>query len=311
MLSQANELDVTGTVRLEDPRAVADAICAILRDEFGDLGAAEPFLRQAIDDVENAFWGRYPCLLACDTPYHDLRHSLDTALLLARMVAGWNRGDGAKLAADEAVLTVFLGLVHDVGFLRRVDEDHLLGPHLMREHEWRGVEFARGYLGSGPFADRSDWAELILATCFAHSLGGMLEGRTPQAMAAARLIGSADLISQVADRFYLERCRDFLFYEMSVCGADRITDDAGHTKVIYENGLHLLAKTPVFYEHSIRQRLTELFGGVDHVLTLHFGGRNPYQDSIDRNLAYLNRLIDDGTLADGLRRNPAPHIPKA
>jgi hypothetical protein len=311
MLTQANAFDITGTVRLDDPQAVADAVCTVLRDEHGELGDAEGFLRQAFADVENAFQGRYPCLLACDTPYHDLRHSLDTALLLARMVAGWNRGTGSKLAADEAALTVFLGLVHDVGFLRRVDEDELLGPHLMREHEWRGVEFARGYLASGPFADRSDWAELILATCFAHSLAGMLEGRTPQAMAAARLIGSADLISQVADRLYLERCRDFLFYEMDVCGANRITNDAGTTTVLYENGLHLLAKTPSFYQHSIRHRLTELFGGVDQVLCLHFGGKNPYQESIDRNLAYLNRLIDDGTLADGLRRNPAPHIPKA
>ena len=62
-------------------------------------------------------------------------------------------------------------------------------------------------------------------------------------------------------------------------------------------------------ESVARLRLAELFDGVDRVLDLHFGGRNPYHESIDRNLAYLSRLIDGGRLAEGLRRHPAALIP--
>jgi len=106
-----------------NPKAVADAVCAILAKRYGsDL---DSLVHQAFVDIEDAFWGRYPGLLSCDTPYHDLRHSLGTALLMARMVDGYEATHGVDLPAlgrDKGTLAVLLALFHDIGFLRRYDE---------------------------------------------------------------------------------------------------------------------------------------------------------------------------------------------
>ena len=310
MLAATSELDVTETVRLDDPAAVADAVCKTLHVGFGALMRGEGFLRKAFKDIEEAFWGRYPDLLTCDTPYHDLRHALDTALLVARMADGCRRCGDVAISADDAVLAVFLGLYHDIGFIRRTGEEHLNGAQLMREHESRSVEFARRYLRESCYADRADWANLIHATNFAVDLVDLVGRRSPQEVHAARLIGSADLVSQVSDRLYLERCRDFLYREFSISGFNRSRTPSGAIVVLYEDPHDLLEKTPGFYENQVRRRLESDFGGVDRALSAHFGGCNPYLESIEKNLTYLNRLIAHGELAEGLRRHPVPLMPQ-
>ena len=42
----------------------------------------------AFYDFERLFTGRYPGYLGCDTTYHDMQHTLDMTLALARLVAG-------------------------------------------------------------------------------------------------------------------------------------------------------------------------------------------------------------------------------
>src|SRR5262245_18273501 len=91
MLSARAPLDLTGTVRLDSAAAVAEASAALLATHFPATRPDAAFLRRSFDDIEAAFWGEYPGYLACDTPYHDLRHSLDTALLVARMIDGYQR----------------------------------------------------------------------------------------------------------------------------------------------------------------------------------------------------------------------------
>ena len=310
MLAATSELDVTGTVRLDDPSAVADAVCTTLHRGFGALMGGEDFLRKAFQDIKDAFWGRYPGLLQCDTPYHDLRHSLDTALLVARMADGCRHLGEVAMSADDAVLAVFLGLYHDIGFIRRTGEEHLNGAQLMREHEARSVEFARQYLRDSCYAARADWANLIHVTNFAVALVDLAGRRSPEEIHVARLIGSSDLISQVSDRLYLERCRDFLYREFSIAGFNRSRTPNGAIVVLYKDPHDLLEKTPGFYENLVRRRLESDFGGIDRALFAHFSGSNPYLESIEKNLGYLSRLIAHGELAEGLRRHPVPLMPQ-
>ena len=305
------ECDVTGTVNLESVDEVTEASCHALHGAFGALGAGEDFLRQGFKDLQNAFWGKYPGLLHCDTPYHDLRHSLDTALVVARLASGWKKDGRPDLDKDGAVLAVLLGLFHDIGFIRRTGEDHLLGAQLLREHEERSVYFMRGYLLRTALGDLSAKADLIHATNFSRPFAECVSRCSPAEVVIARMVGSADLISQVADRFYLERCRDFLYREFAIAGADRTRTPNGDTVLLYENGDDLLAKTPEFYENLVRRRLENDFQNIDAVLAIHFGGQDHYRESMQRNLAYLTRLIGGGDLVEGLRRHPVPLLPTA
>lgn len=311
MSSPHYPFDLTGSVRLDSVTAVASAVSGLLARRFPAEQLNPAFLRRAFDDIEAAFWGEYPGYLACDTPYHDLRHALDTALLVARMCDGYQAeygGGEGRLSGREAQLAVVLALYHDIGFLRRSDEAHLHGAQLTRQHESRSVAFVRGYLAGGALADDAASAELIHATNFAHATADVLHGHLVQQQVIARMLGSADLISQLADRYYLERCRDFLYAEFVQAGLDRITDAEGHEDLLYRDGEDLLVQAPLFYDSVIRPRLEKDFGNIQQVLDRHFGAVNPYAESIRGHLAYLRRLIAENRLREGLRRKPKPLI---
>lgn len=324
-----SKLDVTGQVNLEDPDAVSAEVCAILRKGFPGFDdptlGLQTFLQQAFRDARNAYWGNFPGLEHCDTPYHDLRHALDTALLVARMVDGYQKtakvADRRDVSAAEATLTVFLALFHDVGFIRRCDESVQHGAQLMSVHEERGVTFVHQYLGDRhgtfgwlqhEFADDeqlSHWAEFIMATKFAYSFENFNERYCDVRTDLARIIGSADLISQTADRCYLERCRDFLYPELVKASADRTTDADGQTILLFADPEDLLSKTPEFYRQSVLRRLSGIFQDIDRHLQAHFGGSNPFRESMDRNHDYLVKLLGEANLAGGLKRTPQPVIP--
>jgi len=312
MLPADTPFDISGTVRLDSATAVSNAVTRLLAERFPASELYPAFIRRSFEDIEAIFWGEYPCYLRCDTPYHDLRHSLDTALLVSRMIDGYQieyRDTPQSLNGQEAQLAVFLALYHDIGFLRREEEAHLTGAQLVRGHEERSVAFARRYLANSPLASCADGAQLILVTNFAHSTADLLHGHGAQQSAIAKMIGSADLISQVSDRCYLERARDYLYLEYSLSGTDRTRDESGNEVLIYRDGLDLLAKTPEFYEHLVMKRLESNFDGIYRVLEHHFGAFNPYLQSMEANLEYLRRLIAENRLSEGLRRHPNPLIP--
>ncbi|MFA7280744.1 MAG: hypothetical protein WC100_11675, partial [Sterolibacterium sp.] len=210
--------DPTRTVDLKDPGAVLAAIDALLSNRFGpDYG--RPLLERAISDVTQAFRGDYPGLLRCDTLYHDLRHALDSGLAMARLLDGQASstapGSPEHVDPEHALLGVLLALFHDIGLLRRTDEAHMQGAQLTPIHEARGVEFMRDYLGRTVLAHLAEKSELIMVTRLVWHMPADL---APLDRAISCLLGTADIMSQLADRCYLEKCRDFLFVEFSAIG---------------------------------------------------------------------------------------------
>jgi len=308
-LFDINQSDVTGTVNMASPGAVADAICAILARHHPDFD--EVLLRDGFIDLEDIFWGRSAGWLPCDTPYHDLRHSMSTALAMARLVDGHavvHGGDGTALGSELASLGVLLALFHDVGFIRRLSESGLKGAGLIREHEQRSVEFMRGYLAAGPLARHAERADLIHATNFARCTCDTLDGLSPQLVALGKMLGTSDLISQISGRYYLERCQHFLFQEFVAAGADRTTSPGGETVILYATPEDLLRKTPGFFEHLVKPRLDDEFSQAYRYIAAHFGGDDPYARAMQRNLDFLRDMIARNDFS-GLQRKPVPLMP--
>jgi hypothetical protein len=304
-----NQSDITGRVNLASPSAVADAVCGILARRYA--GFDEALVRQGFIDIEDAFWGRRPGLLPCDTPYHDLRHSLGTALLMARLVDGFETSHGADVPAlgrDEGTLAILLALFHDVGFLRRDSEAHINGACLIHDHEQRSVDFMRAYLAQGSFARFADQAELIHATNFALPIADTLSGLPRELFVIGQMLGTADLVSQIGGRYYLERCRYFLFQEFVAAGVDRTVSPSGETLVLYATPEDLLRKTPGFYEHLVKRRLDDDFEKVYRYIAPHFNGDDPYARAMQRNLDHLNDMIRRNDFSH-LRRKPVPLMP--
>ncbi|MDH4323917.1 MAG: hypothetical protein OEW90_07220, partial [Betaproteobacteria bacterium] len=84
MHDRLNQNDVTNKINVEDPDQVRDAVLALFATRYpgADLGP----LRRAFADVKSLFQGTYPGYLPCDTLYHDLRHTLDMTLAMARLL---------------------------------------------------------------------------------------------------------------------------------------------------------------------------------------------------------------------------------
>jgi hypothetical protein len=299
--AQLSQRDPTGSVDLESPRAVEAAIRAILDGMPG--GCPDPgLLTRAIDDLVRAFGGDYPGLLRCDTLYHDLRHALETGLTMARLLDGETRGEadsGPRIDRSHALLGIVLALYHDIGLLRRSHEADIWGASLTPVHEERGVEFLQNYLAGTSLAGLADKAELIMPT--------KLVFKMPTEWPAlhrklASMIATADLLSQMSDRCYLEKCRDFLFLEFSAIGL------AGTADSPYPDRETLLHKTPGFCTGFIFHRLDEDFANVRRFINHHFDGTDPYGDAIQRNLDYLCGILANDDFAR-LRRHPRVFVP--
>lgn len=290
-------LDVTGTVSTADARSTRLEVERVLVETFGVERLDVALLHAGFELVDRLFAGAHPGYLACDMPYHDLRHSLDTALVAARIVAGCVRdGSGAagSISAEQALLGVLLAVLHDVGYLRETTEAALVGPQLAAEHEARGVRFAARWLGTTTLAGAAPLAELIQATHLRADWERIFAQHDAAAIAVGCMLGTADLVSQIADRWYVERCYHHLYPEFVLGGSDRRRLPDGREELLYRDALDLVVKTRGFCEAVIRDRLRARFLEVGHGLAAYFEGADPYADAIGRNLDRLARIAADG-----------------
>jgi hypothetical protein len=293
MQGRLNQNDVTNRVNVEDPVRVHDVVLTLYAARYPGADLAP--LERAFADFKALFEGSYPGYLACDTLYHDMRHTLDMTLALARLVDGHDRGCAAadRLGPRRAMLGVLIALLHDSGYLKRSSEAAVEnGAVFTKTHVSRGADFIAAYLPQVGFA-----AESALAARLVHFTGYEMEiddirVEDPRDRLIGCLVGTADLIGQMSDRMYLEKCREFLYKEFvwGRIARERLAD--GHELVRYASPEDLIIKTPGFYEYVARTRLHKKLGNVDRYAEAHFDGPSPYQSEIDRNMDFLRETIE-------------------
>jgi len=299
-----SEFDVTNTVQVSDPQAVHAAVVGIMRGCFPGRGFER--LATAYADVVRLFRGEYPGYRGCETWYHDLQHTLDMTLALARLIDGHERSEpeDQRIGVERAEVALITGLFHDSGYMRRErDTRHVHGAEYTRTHVTRSGKFLGDYLPGVGFGQHAAMvAQLVHFTGYEIAFD-KIQVEDPLWRRAGHLIGTADLIAQMADRCYLEKCRDRLYKEFLLGGVARSSAPDGTAVVTYASPRDLLLKTPGFCTKTRRDRLDAAFGSVYRYAAVHFGGINHYIESIDGSLAHLSRVIasDDWNL---LRRRP-------
>ena len=289
-----SDFDVTDTVQVSSPAAVLAAAEALFAPTWPST-SLEP-LRRAFEHFERLFAGEVPGFHGVDTVYHDRQHTLDITLALARLLVGFERQavPAARLGGDRAVVTLITGLFHDVGYLRRTEESESRnGAEFTRVHVSRGARFLEDYL---PRIGLQAWVpvacEIIHFTGYERSPAEIeARLRDRRDVIAGHLLGTADMIAQMADRCYLEKCRDRLYLEFVLGGVAVPTAADGQTQIRYASGLDLLRQTPQFIEDVRTKRLEGEFAGAYRYLEGLYGGRNPYMESIERNLQFLRRVL--------------------
>jgi hypothetical protein len=295
--NRLNQNDVTNKINVEEPDQVRDAVLALFGARYPGADLAP--LRQAFADVEALFAGRYPGYLACDTLYHDLRHTLDMTLAMARLVDGHDRALAApdQIGARRAMLGVIVALLHDSGYLKRVSEAHVEnGAVFTKVHVSRSGDFLLRYLPKiGYAAEAGAAAKLVHFTGYEMDIDEIMV-HDPKDRLLGCLVGTADLLGQMSDRMYLEKCREFLYREFVWGRVARETLADGRELVRYASPEDLMLKTPGFYEYVARQRIEHKLGAADRYAAAHFDGTNPYQAEIDRNMQFLREAIEQEDL---------------
>lgn len=299
-----NNYDVTNTVQVSSVAAVRDAVRELYRDVFPTASFDRLWI--AFHDFEQLFDGRLPGYEGCDTVYHDRQHTLDVTLALARLVVGYERSATSeeRIGAERAIFGIVVALLHDSGYIRRNDEPRRAnGAEFTIWHVSRSAEYLRTYL---PKIGLGHW--VAIGTRVVHFTGYELnlddiELDDPKDSLIGHLLGTADLMAQIADRCYLEKCRDRLYSEFVLAGFSSNTGDGSSDEVLYASGIDLLRKTPGFYQHMAMTRLDKKFNRAYRYIEVLYDGRNPYMEFIERNLRYLNRVIQRNDWKR-LRRNP-------
>ncbi|MGQ0586118.1 MAG: hypothetical protein ACT4PK_02815 [Gammaproteobacteria bacterium] len=302
MQPRNSHFDVTNTVMISDPRAVAREVCRLLKHVYPKADLAP--VRKAFDTFTRIYSGTLPGYHGCDTWYHDAQHSLDCTLALARLIDGYERTAGKhRLGHRRARIGVICALFHDVGYIRRLDETQFRnGAELTLCHVTRSGEFLAEFLPTVGFkAEAQMVRKLVHFTGYEMALDA-IKVSDARDRRLGFLLGTADLMAQMADRNYPEKCRDFLYHEFVACGlaGER---QPGKPKPVYSSPDDLLRKTPEFARKIFNDRLDGYFEGAYRYIEDHFGGTNPYLAEIRRHIDFIRQAVDQGS-TDLLRRHP-------
>lgn len=289
MQYRRNDFDVTNRIQTTDPRAVEAEVLRLYRLLYP--GAPGQAMSRAFADVTSLYAGDYPGYRACDTGYHDMQHVLDVTLAMARLMDGYQHSRQTSPALTSAMFEfgIVAALFHDVGYIRTSD-DRIApsGAFYTHTHIARGVAFLRDYLpkiGMAAFAGQT--IETLHFTGYEKAIAD-IEVSDPLERLIGKMVGSADIIAQIADRCYLEKCRDRLFPEF-VVGGVAVRRVRGGEEVVYRSGDDLVRQTPQFVAEAIA-RLDNELGGAYHYATTHFGGYNLYIHAANRNVQFARRL---------------------
>ena len=289
-----NDYDVSDSIRTTDPAAVAAEVARLFQSLYPE--ACSGPIERAFADAVRLYQGRHPRFHHCDTDYHDLQHVLDVTLAQARLMHGYERTRSGTDPLPAALFTVgvICALFHDIGYVRRRgDRRHRNGAEYTLTHVSRGAVFLLEYLraaGLGRYARAA--AALLHYTGYERPVES-IRVDNPLLRRIGQMLGTADIIAQMSDRCYLEKCRDRLYPEFVAGGVAR---------VLFRSGAELVRKTPGFYLNANKRLDLQLARAYEYA-GHSFGGQNLYLEEIHKNVRHA-RLVGDAERDELLRRTP-------
>jgi hypothetical protein len=282
-MAEKRQKSLEDLIDMNDPKQVFEEVQSILSMLFQE--PSYHMIERAFADTIRLFNGEYPGYRRCTTPYHDLKHATDTMLAMARLIDGAVL-EGYLLTEPQASFGIMCALMHDTGYIQKAEDTEGTGAKHIGSDTIRSIEFMKGYLTDhvlmrGQFASCEDI--LICASLETRTAELSFPSSTVELL--CKLLGTADLMGQMADRRYLEKLLHLYqeFREAEVAG--------------YKDELELFRKTNNFYER-VKKRFREEFDGVCDYVQHHFRerwgiDRNLYLEGIESNLAYLTYILEN------------------
>jgi hypothetical protein len=257
---------------VDSPLAVLKEVLETLDLISPKLGAVQ--IKHVFGLVERLYQGTYPGYRACNTGYHDFRHALDTLLAMSRLIHGAVIA-GNGFSARHIYLGVVSAILHDVGYIQDASDRKGTGAKYTVGHEQRSMDFLSRH--GAEFGLSSEEIALGRTLIFCTDLDVDISAvpfQSAQVELLGRMLSSADLMAQLADRFYLKKLL-LLYKEHSEAGFGD-----------YQSELSFLHEAVEFYD-IFEQRLKTTLSKANRYMRLHFASKW----KIDKNLYRL--MIDE------------------
>ncbi len=266
--------------------------------------STQRFLRQIHNDVAEIFHGKNDTFLTNCSRYHDFEHTMDVILAVTRFLHGLYL-KGMTFSPDIIELCLLTSYFHDVGILLTKEEAEKKDATCLKHHEQRSIHFLHEYMEKNNCLLQHKNNCVTIINCTNLSIDPKtLHFASPETQLVGYILGSADLLAQMANRYYLESL-DFLYQEQ--CERDIET---------HHSLLELLRQTPQFYNKVVTPRLQNSFNNICNAARSHFQtwwdiDNNLYLELTVRNIAYLEDVVrthDKGNkeLRELLRRKRLP-----
>jgi len=238
---------------------------------------------QVFDDTLKLFNGNYPGYRPCNTLYHDLNHTMDCLLVSAKLIHGAFI-NGIIFEKKDVTLGLISALLHDTGYIQAVDDNTGTGAKYTVCHINRSIDFMEKYLHDHGYP--SEYVPICsnLLRCTGLDVKiSEIEFQSREHEILGKILGTADLIGQMANENYLEKL-PFLYDEFKEGGVPG-----------YNDAFDLLKKTPAFWD-MVKERFVLELGQVDRYLRDYLRvlwgiNQDLYRQAIDRNIDRLQSLL--------------------
>ncbi|MFC1897250.1 hypothetical protein ACFLX8_01575 [Chloroflexota bacterium] len=267
-------MDVTGNVDTKNPQETNREVKKIYENMFNST----PFdkVEYTLADIVKLFDGKYPGYQKCDTLYHDLEHTLQAYLAMARIFDGLFKKNPVRISEESVLLGLIAALGHDTGFIKEIGDTEGSGGKYTLVHVDRGKEFMGTYLPRLKFKlSQIHYVKNIISCTGIWAELPRIPFTSEMEKETGYMLGTADYLGQMSDSNYLAKLTELY----------REYNEGGFLE--YTSAQDLINKTPVFFEKFVMKRLKEDYRSVYRFAANHFGGKNLYIDGINRNMAQI------------------------
>jgi hypothetical protein len=268
-------------VDIYSPQAVLEEVQFILELISEDYDSAP--VNRAFDMVLDIFAGDHARYRACNTHYHDLRHTTDAFLAMARLLHGALLC-GEALEQSRITSALVAALFHDTGYIQERGDTEGTGAKFSSTHAERSADFLERHGSECGLTEQQikEGRIMILCTDVSQDIDS-ISFPSQKVEFLGRMLNAADILGQMSDRTYLEKLL-FLYHEYK----------EGHVGD-YKSEADLLRRTVDFYAF-IDKRLQPIMEKANRYMVSHLVSRwnvntNLYTEAIEGQRKYLEKIL--------------------
>jgi hypothetical protein len=249
--------------------------------------AERSFVPRAFEWLVQCFTGKYDDYQAVDAQYHDLEHTLQGTLCLARLLHNRHKAKATPVMTERMFQLSLLAIIfHDTGYLKKRNDMEGTGAKYTPIHVGRSASFAREFLQRKGFSEVEVQVVQNLISCTGVNADLQhIPFHTDLERTLGFSLATADLLGQMAALDYVEKL-PVLYQEF--IEAAKFNADGKANRYVFKSADELMRNTPTFWENYVVPKINNDFRQLYRFLSDPFpNGPNNYLDRIEANIARL------------------------